>query len=160
MSRFLFHPIGRVDFLENSLVVRVDAPFRRALEGLKGFSHVQVLWFFDGVSGDDPSADDRLLCTRPYKTGPERLGAFATRSPYRPNPVALSVVGLLRLEEEAGILVLDYIDADPGSPVLDLKPYTPSLDMVSCPRVPEWCRHWPRCREDSACFDWEGEISL
>lgn len=45
-----------------------------------------------------------------------------------------------------------------GSPVLDLKPYTPSLDRVEIPHVPDWCAHWPQSLEESASFDWAKEF--
>ena len=50
---------------------------------------------------------------------------------------------------------LAYIDAENGTPVLDVKPYTPSLDRVERPDVPGWCAHWPKSAEASGDFDWE-----
>lgn len=64
------------------------------------------------------------------------------------------------IDIQNGIIGLGYIDANNGSPVLDLKPYTPSLDRVEMPRVPVWCAHWPACAEQSGEFDWEGEFNF
>ena len=47
-----------------------------------------------------------------------------------------------------------------GTPVLDIKPYTPSLDSVETPGVPEWCSQWPKCTEDSWDFDWEAVFNF
>ena len=84
------------------------------------------------------------------------LGTFATRSPERPNPIALSCAGVTYLKE--GRIGLDYLDAEAGSPVLDLKPYIPSLDRVEAPGVPDWCSHWPSSVETSGDFDWGAEF--
>jgi len=46
------------------------------------------------------------------------------------------------------------------SPVLDIKPYTPSLDRVEAPGVPKWCSHWPKSLEQSEDFDWENEFNF
>jgi len=59
-----------------------------------------------------------------------------------------------------GVIGLAYIDADDQSPVLDIKPYTPSLDRAETPRVPEWCGHWPKNVESSSDFDWESEFNF
>ena len=59
-----------------------------------------------------------------------------------------------------GIIRIDYTDANDGTPVLDIKPYTPSMDRVESPRVPKWCGHWPKSREESADFAWENEFNF
>ena len=88
------------------------------------------------------------------------VGVFATRSPMRLNPIAVSSVDIAYVDEEAATLGLYYIDAYPGSPVLDLKPYTPSVDRIESPSVPEWCDHWPKSYEESGGFDWEAEFNF
>lgn len=62
------------------------------------------------------------------------VGTFALRSPARPNPVALAVVRLLAIDIEAGWLELDAIDAFDGTPVLDFKPWLPSVDILPEPQ--------------------------
>lgn len=92
--------------------------------------------------------------------GPEELGVFAIRSPERPNPVAVSNAGITYVDEENGVVGLTYIDAKGGSPVIDLKPYMPSIDRVKQPVVPDWCSHWPQSVEESGTFDWEAEFNF
>ena len=75
------------------------------------------------------------------------MGIFATRSPIRPNPIALTAVEKLHIDYEKGVVQIAYIDANDGSPVLDIKPYTPSLDRIEAPEVPAWCAHWPKSLE-------------
>ena len=88
------------------------------------------------------------------------MGIFATRSPARVNPVAVSTAGVAYIDAEKGIVGLHYIDAADGTPVVDLKPYVPSLDRVEHPATPEWCRHWPGSCEESGCFDWAAEFNF
>lgn len=126
--------------------------YASALLGLEGFGHVNVLWWF---SRNDMSACETWVETTPYQGGLAQLGVFATRSPLRPNPIALSCTAVTSIDPAHGVIGLAYIDAEDGTPVLDIKPYTPSLDRVNRPAVPAWCAHWPACCEDSGDFDWE-----
>ena len=88
------------------------------------------------------------------------MGIFATRSPARPNPIALTAVEVIQIDYENGIIRIAYTDANDGTPVLDLKPYTPSIDRVESPDVPDWCAHWPKNVEESGDFDWENEFNF
>ncbi len=88
------------------------------------------------------------------------MGTFATRSPRRPNPIALSCACVTYIDVEHGIVGLSYIDAHDQSPVLDIKPYTPSIDRVEVPQVPQWCSHWPSNVETSGDFNWEAEFNF
>jgi len=148
--------VGTVSKRGGRTEVDVAEAFRPGLAGLSAFSHVQVLWWADGCDG--PSGRARLLLRRPYARGPDVLGVFATRSPARPNPLCVSVARVLRVEERSGRVKVDFLDAADGTPVLDLKPFTPSLDVAEDHVPPDWCRHWPRSREESARFDWAAEI--
>ena len=53
-----------------------------------------------------------------------------------------------------------YIDAHDNTPILDLKPYTPSFDRLEALVVPDWCRHWPMSLEQSGEFNWENEFNF
>lgn len=155
MKDFTLSPVGSIETDGEGFALVLKKGFGPALEGLEGFGHLVVLWCFHNSAGGG-----ELVADRPYVKGPRRMGVFATRSPERPNPIALSVARILSVDRERGMVRLDYIDAQPGSPVLDCKPYTPSLDRVSDPQVPEWCAHWPHCIEASGGFDWEGEFDF
>lgn len=156
MKEMKIAPIGTIEATDDGMYVVLDKPYVSALKGLEGFSHVNVLWWFDGCD----TKDDRrtLVAPVPYGSMKEEMGAFATRSPRRPNPVALTTAQVLHVDYEAGRILVSYIDADNMSPVIDLKPYTPSLDRVESPSVPQWCAHWPASLEESATFDWEKEF--
>jgi tRNA (Thr-GGU) A37 N-methylase len=95
-----------------------------------------------------------LIEKSPYKASPKMLGTFATRSPERPNPIGLTCAYVTYIDAENGKIGLAYIDAKDGTPILDIKPYTPSFDRVENPIVPQWCADWPKNLETSGDFDW------
>lgn len=151
-------PIGFVHCGQEGFYIQLDQPYRKALAGLEGFDHLNVLWWFSGC--DDLVSRARREERKPYVHGPDCLGTFATRAPERPNPIALSCAYVTHLDVERGVVGLAYLDAEEGSPVLDLKPYIPSLDRVERPGVPRWCAHWPGCVEESGQFDWGMEFNF
>ncbi len=100
-----------------------------ALRGIEGFSHLWVLWLFS----ENSSEGFRPTVRPPKLGGNTRMGVFATRSPYRPNPIGLTVVKFERLEplpDKGLTLVVSGGDMVNGTPVLDVKPYLPYADSV------------------------------
>ncbi len=158
MNSYTINPIGTVHANENGFNIQLEKEYIPALTGLEGYSYIQLLYWFDKC--DNALSRSKLTENKPYTNGPEVLGTFATRSPERPNPIAVSSVYVTYIDRENGIIGLAYTDAFDGTPVLDIKPYTPSLDRVEAPTVPEWCAHWPGCVENSGNFDWEAEFNF
>lgn len=157
MNHFQVNPIGTIHHSEEGPCIRVDNAYIPALKALEGFSHINVIWWFDRL--DDEKSHSLLQTEQPYKGAPAVMGIFATRSPQRPNPLALTASQVTGLDPEAGIIRLAFIDAKENTPVLDIKPYTPSFDRIEHPGVPAWCSHWPRSSEESAEFDWDEVFS-
>ncbi|MDZ5724281.1 MULTISPECIES: tRNA (N6-threonylcarbamoyladenosine(37)-N6)-methyltransferase TrmO [Acetobacterium] len=151
-------PIGTIHVEGTEMFIELDERYRQGLAGLDGFSHINVLWWFSEF--DNQEARGVLSSPQPYKQAPEVMGVFATRSPLRPNPLALTAVSVLDLDNQTGIIKIAYIDANDGTPVLDIKPYTPSLDRVENPQVPSWCDHWPKSVETSGAFNWAEEFNF
>ena len=77
------------------------------------------------------------------------MGVFASRSPSRPNPVALSTGRILAVDRERGVPTLDWSDAEDGTPVLDIKPYSSGLDRVMETKEPDWHADWPHTYEEA-----------
>ena len=152
MSNLTVKPIGCIVCNDGRFLLKLDSAYIPALKELDGFSHIQVLWWFHGC--DTPAGRSVLQVSSPYVGSPEIIGTFATRSPERPNPVALSTAQLVSIDHEQGIIEIAYTDAMDGSPIIDIKPYTPSLDRIEHPTVPCWCSSWPKSYEESASFDW------
>lgn len=99
-------------------VLEIDRKFEQGLSDIEGFSHLFVIWVFDRSEGYE------LLGTPPCDH--REHGVFATRSPYRPNPLALTVVELLG--RDGNRLQVRGIDMLEGTPILDIKPYLSSVD--------------------------------
>jgi tRNA (adenine37-N6)-methyltransferase len=148
--------VGIVVVDESGFRVQVDTDCRAALTGLDGFSHVQLLWWAHYLDADEYRSVFEL--PKPYKAGPDTLGVFATRSPLRPNPIAITNAAVTGLDVERGVLRLAYIDAEDGTPVVDIKPYHPATERIRDVSVPDWCSHWPKWMEESAEFDWAAEF--
>lgn len=149
---YVLNPIGRVraDGMQFELVL--DEPYRAALAELDGFSHINVLWWCHHL--DEPEYRSMVVVDKPYRQGPDRVGIFATRSPVRPNPIAVTTTSLISIDHDAGIVTVGYLDAEDGTPVLDIKPYLPATDRLLEATTPQWCAGWPQSLEESATFDW------
>jgi len=158
MENLQVSPIGKISVNQSGMFVELEPKYIPAIQALDGFSHLCVIWWFSDF--DNEEMRNILEMPQPYKKAPDVMGIFATRSPVRPNPIALTTAQIIHIDHEKGIIQLTYIDANDGSPVLDIKPYTPSLDRVERPGVPEWCRHWPLSLEQSGSFDWENEFNF
>ena len=152
MSCFSVHSIGEVCINEEETFIKVDKTYIPALQGLEGFSHINVIWYFSGC--DDEKSRSVLEMEQPNKGAPDIMGTFATRSPLRPNPIALTTAEIIYIDFDQGIIQVAFIDADNNTPVLDIKPYTPSFDRVESPEVPTWCGGWPKSMEESGAFEW------
>jgi tRNA-Thr(GGU) m(6)t(6)A37 methyltransferase TsaA len=99
--------------------VEVFTEFAEGLKDLQGFSHVYLIYHFHQVCSVK-------LLVKPYLQDKEH-GIFATRAPFRPNAIGLSVVELLSID--GNILHLDGVDILDGTPLLDIKPYTAKFDL-------------------------------
>lgn len=95
-----------------------------ACRGLEEFSHLWIVFLFDQVAEDDV----RWLVRPPRLGGNEKKGVLATRSPFRPNRIGLSLVSLKNVGE--GFLDVGGLDLVTGTPVLDVKPYLPYVEAV------------------------------
>ena len=131
--------MGRRDWdkVVSQLIVRPD--FEDALEGLKEFSHLIVLfWFHLSPAGENAA----------HKTHPQMrqdlplVGVFATRSPVRPNPLGMAVVELRG--QVKNVLMVTGLDALDGTPIVDIKPYLPG-DSVAKAKVPDWINKLRQC---------------
>jgi tRNA-Thr(GGU) m(6)t(6)A37 methyltransferase TsaA len=101
--------------------IHLNAPYRDGLAGLAAGMPIIVLSWMAQARRD-------LIRQHPsHRTEP--AGTFALRSPVRPNPIALAVVQVLAVDPDAGVLTIDASDAYDGTPVLDIKPWLPGVDI-------------------------------
>ncbi|KPJ69358.1 MAG: tRNA-Thr(GGU) m(6)t(6)A37 methyltransferase TsaA [Syntrophobacter sp. DG_60] len=108
-------PQGKSDILE----IEIFKEYEEGLKDIETFSHLHVIYWMH------KSKDYSLLITTPWDT--KLHGLFATRTPNRPNPLGHSVVELI--ERKGNILKVRGLDAIEGTPVIDIKPYVPRIDV-------------------------------
>ena len=114
----------------SEIVFRKD--LAEALDGIEDFSHLFVIFWMHEVSEEER----RTMKVRPRgRRDMPLLGAFATRTPHRPNPIGLTLVELLELE--GNVVTVRGLDAFDGTPILDIKPFD-YWDVAEYARVPEW----------------------
>ena len=118
---------GMVDALCGTIVFEPAYRADEALRGIEEWSHLWLLWEFS-----DAKRDTFTPTVRPPRLGGNaRVGVFATRSPYRPNPIGLSCVRLERVEktpDRGTVLMVRGADLKDGTPIYDIKPYLPYAD--------------------------------
>lgn len=117
---------GLADKLVSRVVFEPEYRVKEAFRGLEGYSHIWVIWEFSEAKREGWSPTVRP----PRLGGNRRVGVFASRSPFRPNPVGLSAVRLERIEYggEGPVLYISGGDMMDKTPVLDIKPYIPYAD--------------------------------
>ena len=118
---------GLVEQLRATVVFEPEYRNPDALRGLEGFSHLWLIWQFSKAVREDWSPTVRP----PRLGGNERMGVFATRSPFRPNPIGLSCVRLLEVEQHpkfGPVIHVAGADLMDGTPIYDIKPYLPYAD--------------------------------
>ncbi len=133
-ERFTIVPIGVVEKQGEDMAVRVYDAFADGLLGLDQHSHIILLtWFHE----NDLTEKRQTLQVHPRGDRRNPLtGVFATRSPVRPNLLALFVCGVLSIEENR--VFINPIEAFDGSPVIDIKPYIPRIDAIPGATGPVW----------------------
>lgn len=142
--------IGTAEVDEKGFYIELEDRYLPAMKGTDGFGHLMIIWW--GSFFENDKHREIVEVEKPYKNAPDILGIFATRSPIRPNPILVTNCAYLGLEGNK--VRLAYIDCEPGTPILDIKPYSPCLDLVTSPKVPVWCQNFPMSIEASATFDW------
>ncbi|KKW29693.1 MAG: hypothetical protein UY74_C0066G0002 [Candidatus Kaiserbacteria bacterium GW2011_GWC2_52_8b] len=109
----------------------IDEKYRDALAGLEDYSHLIVIYWMHDVK----TCDIRHVPQGKVGEVPE-VGIFACRCPQRPNPIGVSTVEIIGIENAVvRVAGLDVID---NTPILDIKPYTPQYDATTDAKVPDW----------------------
>jgi tRNA-Thr(GGU) m(6)t(6)A37 methyltransferase TsaA len=131
---YVISPVGVIRKKGDHTYIEIEEGFKDALLGLDEFSHIHVMTWFHK---NDNSKKRSTLQVHPRNNRNNPLtGVFATRSPVRPNLIALFRCGILSIKGR--LLQLDHIDAYDGSPVIDIKPYIPRIDAIAEAKVSWW----------------------
>lgn len=133
-TEFTMSPIGHVQKSGDRTLIVLDKQYAPGLLGLDGFSHAYVLWWFD--RNDTPEGRSVLqVHPRGNKKNP-LMGVFATRSPRRPNLIALTLCKVVSVD--GNTVEIEKTDAFPGTPILDIKPFIPGYDSTADAQLPDW----------------------
>lgn len=119
---------GLVGELEGKIVFKEEYRFSEALRGLEGFSHLWLIWQFSECADEEWHPTVRP----PRLGGNKRVGVFASRSPFRPNSLGLSCVKIEKIDtdcENVPVIYVSGIDMLDGTPIFDIKPYIPFVDI-------------------------------
>ncbi|MEK0326073.1 MAG: tRNA (N6-threonylcarbamoyladenosine(37)-N6)-methyltransferase TrmO [Nitrosopumilus sp.] len=116
----------------NDLISRIELEeeYTDGLKDLKDYSHITIVFWLSLVDSVD------MTHTPQGRKDVPEVGIFACRCSARPNPIAITTVELLGLED--AVLKVKGLDAIDGTPVLDIKPYTPQYDLPKNVQVPDW----------------------
>ncbi len=140
-GKILLEPVGFVktkavgkEVRDKSLISQIifREDLAESLEGIQEFSHIFVLFWLHEI--DDKAKGIKNVHPRGRQDMP-LLGVFATRTPYRPNPIGLTRVKLLDVKDN--VVTVQGLDAFNGTPVLDIKPFD-NWDTTDNVKVPEW----------------------
>ena len=137
-------PIGKVVVKDGRTFIVLEEKYAPGLLGLDEYSHLNVFWWF---SNNDTPQKRGILQVHPRGNRDNPLtGVFATRSPMRPNLIALTRCKIVKVEKNR--IEIDKIDAFDGTPVIDLKPYIPGYDSLPDDgdrevKLPKWTGHSP-----------------
>lgn len=112
--------------------IEIDKKFALGLDGIEDYSHVIVVYWMDKVK------ECHLKHHPQGQEGIPYVGIFACRCPQRPNRIAMSTVILLGRKNN--VLKVKGLDIISGTPILDIKPYTPQYDKVENAKVPDWVK--------------------
>jgi tRNA-Thr(GGU) m(6)t(6)A37 methyltransferase TsaA len=133
-DRYLVHSVGVVRLKGDTARIEILSPYRDAMTGLEGFSHIHVFFWFHE---NDTAEHRRTLQVHPRNDPANPLtGVFATHSPKRPNLIGLTRCRIIGIEENR--ILIDSIDARDGSPVIDIKGFIPDAMPPADVRVPGW----------------------
>jgi tRNA-Thr(GGU) m(6)t(6)A37 methyltransferase TsaA len=136
--QFVVHPIGCVRKTKGKTEIVLDKQYQPGLLGLDGFSHIYVYWWFDRNDTPEKRATLQIHPSPPGNMAHPLTGVFATRSPFRPNLIGMTLCKIVSVKDN--VIEIDGIDAFADTPVLDIKPHVPRFDAAPNATIPWWLK--------------------
>lgn len=133
---FTVSPIGWVRKADGRTRLVLDKQYQAGLLGLDGFSHIYVYWWFDRNDTPDKRAVLQIHPSPPGNMAHPLTGVFATRSPFRPNLIGMTLCKIVAVKDNC--VEIAGIDAFDDTPVLDIKPHVPRFDAAPGATIPWW----------------------
>jgi tRNA (adenine37-N6)-methyltransferase len=137
-QRFAVYPIGCVRKANGKTEIVLDKHYQPGLLGLDGFSHIYVYWWFDRNDTPENRAILQIHPSPPGNMAHPLTGVFATRSPFRPNLIGMTLCKIVSVENN--VIEIEGIDAFANTPVLDIKPHVPRFDAAPNATIPWWLK--------------------
>ncbi len=137
-KQFTVSPIGWVRKADRRTTIVLDRKYQPGLLGLEGFSHVYVYWWFDRNDTPEKRATLQIHPSPPGNMAHPLTGVFATRSPFRPNLLGMTLCKIVSVKDN--VVEVDRIDAFADTPVLDLKPHVARFDAAPNATIPWWLK--------------------
>ena len=131
-------PIGWIRKADDQTTIELKKKYQPGLLGLEGFSHVYVYWWFDRNNTPEKRAILRIHPSPPGNMKHPLTGVFATRSPFRPNLIAMTLCEIVSVKNN--VVQIKGIDAFADTPVLDIKPHVPRFDTAPNATIPWWLK--------------------
>lgn len=138
---------------KQGLIKKVEENYYLKMDNIEKFSnllnnnisHLRVLWWFDKF--DKTTYRKTLQVTPPYENAP-KTGVFATRSPVRPNPIAMTTIKILDFNFQENLIKVSKMDCFDKTPIINIEAYNPNLERIKDFKVPQWISHWPEWLDD------------
>jgi tRNA-Thr(GGU) m(6)t(6)A37 methyltransferase TsaA len=141
-------PIGVVEDSKGGPLLRLFEAYLGGLKGVEAFSHLWVFYWFH--ENDNPEGRAVLEVHPRHDPANPLTGVFGTRSPLRPNLLAMELCEVLDFKPAEGEILVRTLDARAGSPLIDIKPYLPYSDRADELRLPEWAQAPPPPKSGTA----------
>lgn len=137
--------LGEIRRIRGNYYLELYSESEKYMQVLKGYSHIKIFWWFHKFDKD--MYRRALECDPPYENAP-RTGVFASRSPVRPNPLAMTTARIIDVERETGRIKVSCLDCYDHTPLLGISPYVPETDCIREYRLPVWLEHWSGWLDD------------
>lgn len=137
--------MGMIHKVRGSYYLEIPEKFNENVQVLEGYSHIKIIWWFHKFEKD--IYKKTLECTPPYENAP-KTGIFASRSPVRPNPFAITTAKILDFDYDNKMIKVSLLDCFDKTPLLGISPYTPATDSISEYHLPAWVEHWSEFLDD------------
>lgn len=150
-------PIGKIGVWEGKKYIALQEGTDTIMEMAACCSHIKIIWWFDKF--DSQKYRRCVTCNPPYENA-KRTGIFASRSPVRPNPIAITTAKITKINNEQKQVFVSEIEAFEGTPCLALLPYEEERDLRDDIRVPEWLAHWPKWLDEKEQNELTGMLGV
>lgn len=140
-GKYNLSPSGEIRKIEGDHFLYIDPASGISLHQLQDVSHLRVFWWFHRFDNNKYRIIKEV--DPPYENAP-RTGVLASRSPVRPNPLAMTTVKILDKDLNNNRIKVSEMDCFDRTPLIDLTPYIPEKDRIDHFFVPKWLNHWPQ----------------